>query len=112
LRLAAVLGAACAGVALGGCASVGHPHQPAAVLHCENGETVEVGYAGDLALVTYKNRTHRMRTALSGSGARYVGDGLEWWTKGFEAGTIAPVREGEETASGERVACRAGPPPT
>ena len=107
---AAAFAALCA-AGLAGCATVRHPHEPAAVLHCENGETVEVGYAGDLALVTYKNRTHRMRTALSGSGARYVGEGLEWWTRGFEEGTIAPVREGEEAASGERITCRAGPPP-
>ncbi|WP_374472846.1 MliC family protein [Phenylobacterium sp.] len=97
--------------ALSACTTVRHPHQPAAVLHCENGETVEVGYAGDLAIVTYKNRKHTMRTAISGSGARYVGEGLEWWTKGFEEGTIAVLPPGEQVSTGERVVCRAGPPP-
>jgi membrane-bound inhibitor of C-type lysozyme len=97
--------------ALSACTTVRHPHQPASVLHCENGETVEVGYSGDLAIVTYKNREHAMRTAISGSGARYVGDGLEWWTKGLEEGTIAVLPPGEQVSSGERVVCRAGPPP-
>ena len=85
--------------------------QPAGLLHCDNGETVEVGYTGDQAIVRYKGRKHMMRTAISGSGARYVGDGLQWWTKGLDEGTIAPLRPGEQSASSELVACRAGQPP-
>ena len=100
-----------AGLALAGCSTVLHPHQPAPVLHCENGETVEASYADDIAIVRYKNRKHVMRSVISGSGARYVGDGMQWWTKGFEEGTIAPIRPGEDVTSGEPVTCRAGPPP-
>ncbi|MCR5880500.1 MliC family protein [Phenylobacterium sp. J367] len=98
--------------ALAGCTTVTHPTEPASVLHCENGETVEVRYAGDMALVVYKNRKHTMRTVISGSGARYIGDGMEWWSKGFEEGMIAPVAHGAEMGmSDQRVTCRAGPPP-
>jgi membrane-bound inhibitor of C-type lysozyme len=100
-----------AATTLGGCSTILQHHQPASVLHCENGETVEAGYAGDIAIVTYKNRRHRLRSAISGSGARYVGGGLQWWTKGFEEGTIASLQPGENVASGELVVCRAGPPP-
>lgn len=84
--------------------------QPASLLHCENGETVEVGYTGDQAIVRYKGRKHMMRTAISASGARYVGDGLQWWTKGLDQGTVAPLLPGAEIASGELVACKAGQP--
>lgn len=94
--------------ALGACETA--PNQPAALLHCDNGETVEVGYSGDMAIVRYKGRKHTMRTAISGSGARYVGDGLQWWTKGLAQGTVAPLMPGEESASAELVTCRAGPP--
>lgn len=64
-----------------------------------------------MAVVRYKGAKHTMRTAISGSGARYVGDGWQWWTKGFEEGTIAPLKPGETVASAEPVTCRAGPPP-
>ena len=84
---------------------------PAALLHCDNGETVEVGYAGDMAIVRYKNRKHVMRTAIAGGGARYTGDGLQWWPKGFDQGRVAPLAPGEEAASAEPALCKAGGPP-
>lgn len=96
---------------LAGCETLRHPTAPATILHCENGETVEAGYAGDIAIIRYKNKKHFMRSAISGSGARYVGDGMEWWTKGFEEGTIAPVLPGEAVSTSDRVPCHAGPPP-
>jgi membrane-bound inhibitor of C-type lysozyme len=97
--------------ALGACASATPADRPAAVLHCENGETVEAGYAGNIAIVRYKNRRHEMRVGMSGSGARYTGDGMQWWTKGFDEGTIAPLPPGEKIATEGLVTCKAGPPP-
>jgi membrane-bound inhibitor of C-type lysozyme len=85
--------------------------QPAAVLHCDNGEVVEVGYAGELAIVRYKNRTHYMRSVLSGVGARYEGGGLQWLTKGFDEGSIMPLPRGEGEPKQTPVNCKAGPPP-
>lgn len=87
------------------------PREPAAVLHCDNGEVVEVGYAGAIAIVTYKNRRHVMHSVLSGTGARYEGDGLQWLTRGFKAGVITPLRRGEGEPEPTPVTCRAGPPP-
>jgi membrane-bound inhibitor of C-type lysozyme len=92
------------------CACETARNEPAALLHCENGETVEVGYSGDMAIVRYKGRKHTMRTAISGSGARYVGGGLQWWTKGLDQGTVAPLMPGEESATAELVPCKAGAP--
>ena len=44
---------------------------------CESGETI---------LATYRSTdSARVQIAVSGSGARYVGGGLEWWTKGSGA---------------------------
>lgn len=98
-------------VALGACTSVPHPSRPASVLHCENGETVEVGYAGNVAIVRYKNRRHEMAVAMSASGARYIGDGMQWWTRGFGEGMIAPLPPGQSITNEGLVTCRAGPPP-
>jgi membrane-bound inhibitor of C-type lysozyme len=85
--------------------------RPASVLHCDNGEVVEARYAQDVAVVRYGGREYVMHTAMSASGARYVGGGMRWWTKGLEEGTIAPLRPGESVASARPVVCRAGPPP-
>ncbi len=39
------------------------------------------------ATVQYRGKTYDMHIAVSGSGARYVGDDLEWWTKGNGIGS-------------------------
>ncbi|WP_210411722.1 MliC family protein [Rhodoferax sediminis] len=57
------------------------------VYRCESGRIIEAAYRADgTAAVRYAEQTHLMHVAVSGSGARYVGDGLEWWTKGTGAG--------------------------
>jgi len=55
---------------------------------CQSGETIVATYpTTDTATVRYKGRIYDMRIAISGSGARYVGNALVWWTKGPE-GTL------------------------
>lgn len=55
---------------------------------CESGETITAAYSSaDTATVMYKTRTYTMQIAISGSGARYVGEGLEWWTKSSGPGS-------------------------
>lgn len=50
---------------------------------CESGETIEATYpTTNSARIEYKDRRYDMQIAVSGSGARYVGGDLEWWTKG------------------------------
>ncbi|MDN5849460.1 MAG: MliC family protein [Nitrococcus sp.] len=56
---------------------------------CKSGETVSTTYPStDSATVQYKGMGYKMHIAVSGSGARYVGGGLEWWTKGTGAGAL------------------------
>jgi hypothetical protein len=97
-----------AGVLLASCQSA--PQEPASVLNCDNGDTVEVGYSGQYAMVTYKNVTHRMRLALSRTGARYVGDGLQWQTQGMGKGTMTPLARNDGGPPPVSVTCKAGPP--
>ena len=54
---------------------------------CESGETIAATYPStNSAEVRYKGDDYNMQIAVSASGARYVGDGLEWWTKGSAPG--------------------------
>lgn len=55
---------------------------------CNSGETIAATYpTTDSASVEYKGSRYHMRIAVSGSGSRYVGSGLEWWTKGSGPGS-------------------------
>lgn len=50
---------------------------------CQSGETIVATYpTNGSATIQYKGRTFSMQIAVSGSGSRYVGGELEWWTKG------------------------------
>lgn len=58
------------------------------VYNCESGVRITASYPDtDSARVTYLGREHSMRIDVSASGSRYVGDLLEWWTKGT-SGTL------------------------
>ena len=54
---------------------------------CESGRKIEASYTANSAAVTFEGRTREMTVATSASGARYVGDGYEWWTKGTGPGS-------------------------
>ncbi len=55
---------------------------------CESGETIAATYPStDTATVQYKGNGYNLQIAVSASGARYVGDELEWWTKGSGPGS-------------------------
>lgn len=55
---------------------------------CESGETIAATYpTTDSATVQYHGDTYNMQIAISASGARYVGGGLVWWTKGSGSGS-------------------------
>lgn len=75
---------------------------------CEDGATLSATYSGEEASVEYGGETYAMTTQMSASGARYVGDGLQWWTRGDGEGTVTPMPEGgTDPARGEGVACTA-----
>lgn len=55
---------------------------------CESGETIAAAYpTTDSATVQYQGGTYNMQIVISASGARYVGGGLVWWTKGSGSGS-------------------------
>jgi membrane-bound inhibitor of C-type lysozyme len=55
---------------------------------CQSGQSIVAAYpAADTATIKYKGISYDMKIAVSASGARYVGGGLEWWTKGSGAGS-------------------------
>ena len=70
---------------------------------CDSGKTIMAAYPTDsTAVVEYDNRRIQMKIAVSGSGARYVGERLEWWTKGSGEGATGTLfRHLEDGTSGE-----------
>lgn len=62
---------------------------------CESGQSVTVTYPdAATAQLAYKGRSYLLRTVQSGSGARYAGSELEWWTA---------TRNGQESATLSRL---------
>lgn len=51
---------------------------------CDSGKPIDITYRGDSILLRYREKNHRLKTAISASGARHAGDGLVWWNKGTE----------------------------
>ena len=86
--------------ALAGCAHAPPATEPAAggtvvsgpvTYRCESGRTLQASYTSNTAEVRYEGKTLRMTVAMSASGARYVGDGMEWWTKGTGPGSTGTL---------------------
>lgn len=72
---------------------------------CDDGRIVQALYPdAQTARVRVPGGEHVLKIAVSGSGARYIGSGLQWWTKGDE-GMLAVLRPGEEIAAEPGVAC-------
>jgi membrane-bound inhibitor of C-type lysozyme len=75
---------------------------------CSDGQVVQAAYPDtNTALVKIKGETHTLHIAMSGSGARYVSDDWQWWTKGMHDGMLAPLAPGETIASTPGVNCHA-----
>lgn len=76
---------------------------PAYTYQCESGVKVTAEYPSTEAVfVDYKNVRYTMERTVSASGARYVGDGMEWWTKGSGPGSEGMLsRLGENGESSE-----------
>ena len=77
---------------------------------CDSGQAIDVTYPDtDRAVVRYRGTTYAMRIAVSGSGSRYVGGGLEWWTKGAGAGAQGTLlRHNADGTSGDSLELCAG----
>lgn len=72
---------------------------------CESGEKITVNYhSSDFATIQYQGNSYRMQIAVSGSGSRYVGESLVWWTKGINTGSEALLsRHLKNGTSGENI---------
>lgn len=106
-------------VGLAGCnrapekaADAGAPAGPVFTTYvCEDGRTVRAAYPDpNTAIVNVGGMTRTLKVAISASGARYIGEGVQWWTKGMDQAQLSPLASGEEIASGTGVNCRAGAP--
>lgn len=76
---------------------------------CSDGRLVRAAYPDtNTAVVKIKDQTYTLHVAISGSGARYTGEGWQWWTKGMYEGMLAPLPAAESIASAPGVACHAG----
>jgi membrane-bound inhibitor of C-type lysozyme len=74
---------------------------------CSDGRIVQAAYPDtNTAWVKIQGQTHTLHVAMSGSGARYTGEGWQWWTKGMHDGMLAPLAKGE-TIADPGVACHA-----
>lgn len=101
-----------AALLLSACATTGT--RPASELErataytCADGSVVEAAYpTTDAARLIYKGQPIDMSIAISASGARYVGGGWQWWTKGMTQGWLAPLAPGETIASAQGMSCTA-----
>ncbi|WP_312784299.1 DUF4232 domain-containing protein [Brevundimonas sp.] len=68
---------------------------------CESGKVVTATYPDtETARVSYDGRDYVLTSAVSASGARYAGQGLEWWTasrNGQESGTLSRLAANDQT---------------
>lgn len=69
---------------------------------CESGQTIVATYPStDSASVQYQGKSYQMKITISASGARYVGSGLEWWTKGSGKGAQGSLFKQKNGSTGE-----------
>jgi membrane-bound inhibitor of C-type lysozyme len=99
---------------VGGCAPMDATHAqgsaPPSLINytCADGRVVQAAYPDTTtAQIKINGHAHTLRSAMSADGARYIGDGWQWWTKGMHDGTLAPLAAGETIASAAGVACHA-----
>jgi membrane-bound inhibitor of C-type lysozyme len=84
------------------------PAAPVTTYSCADGRTVRASYPDtETAIVEVDGRSRTLKIAISASGARYTGDGFQWWTKGMTQGQLSPLAAGEDIASAPGVNCLA-----
>ncbi|RUL63947.1 hypothetical protein EKH79_07715 [Dyella dinghuensis] len=101
-------------IAVSGCASTDATHAQASATSswisyaCADGRVVQAAYPDThTAQVKIDGQTHTLNIAMSADGARYTGDGWQWWTKGMHDGSLAPLAASETIANAPGVACHA-----
>jgi membrane-bound inhibitor of C-type lysozyme len=85
---------------------------PAAISYaCADGRTVIAHYPDQTtAVLEIEGRKFSLSIARSADGARYVGHGWQWWSKGMRDATLAPLAPlapGVDIATSPGTACHA-----
>lgn len=76
-------------------------------LLCADGRTVRAVFIDPETLTLHiGDDTVDLRAAPAASGARYIGDGWQWWARGLQQAQLSPLEPGELTASARGVTCR------
>ncbi|MEO7026310.1 MAG: MliC family protein, partial [Caulobacteraceae bacterium] len=66
---------------------------------CPNGHILAARYPDPkTAVIVWRGQEHTLTAGPSADGVRYVGDGLQWWTKGMRAGSISVLPAGRTIA--------------
>ena len=71
------------------------------VYRCTDGRTVAARYDGERAFLSLDGRSLTLTTHPSASGARYVGGGVQWWTRGMDRGRLSALADGETYAEAD-----------
>lgn len=76
---------------------------------CESGTTIQARYPDSAtAELVYRGQTLALRAAVAASGARYVGEGVEWWTanrNGEESATLSRLGPNDQTGAAVMERC-------
>jgi len=74
---------------------------------CADGRTVRAVFLDPETLTLHiGSDTIAMHGATAASGARYIGEGWQWWTKGLQQASLTRLKPGEEIASANGVECK------
>lgn len=65
------------------------------VYRCEDGRQVAARYDGQRAFLKLGEQSLTLNIHPSASGVRYVGAGIQWWTRGMDQGRLATLGEDE-----------------
>ena len=96
MKRRALAAGACVAVLLAGCEAppVTPPAAPPPastggaplIYDCESGQEVRVAYTEGGAALVCRSRVHALRTVATPTGARFIGEGLEWWIVAADGG--------------------------
>ena len=74
---------------------------------CENGRRLAARYDGERAFLSLGERTLTLVLHPAASGARYIGEGMQWWTRGMDQAQLATLPSGATYQDAEAgVFCR------
>lgn len=73
---------------------------------CDNGETFKIAYPDkDTAIMEYYGELLILKNVVSASGARYIGEGWQWWGRGLDNGELSVLIGDETIASSQGTEC-------